>query len=279
MFILSPVIPPLFMIYTSNAKDLLEIQGKVVYFQSTGCASIRMEDGILAKHLSKKNGITNDPAKADLIIFTTCGVTSSVAEEGLKQIQKLRDKTVAPIYVGGCAPEAEGYGGDPQKLIFTFNTKDLYDFFKHNHPTDNLLSPTDSSHPFWVPNFEQKLRIRDGLVKINSKLTTAYEYVTDGLYFVNEINPPMRLRISSGCNNNCSYCSIPKTRGRHETTEVPILESIIKSANAKGINRFLLVGENLGQYGSDLPKGHLSKIGFDELLKRFVGTSPGLVWP
>lgn len=257
-----------------KASDILNIKGKSIYLQSTGCTSVRMEDGILAVYLAKENNIVSNPKKADLIIFTTCGVTSPVAQEGLKQIKELRKKTTAQIYVGGCMPEAEGYGGNTESNIFTFKTRELYDFFKHNHPADNLKSPTDSSYPFWVPNFKKKLQIRNGLNEISPELAMTYEYVTDGLYFVNEINPPMRLRISSGCNNNCTYCSIPRTRGRHDTTEVSILKAVIKSANAKGINRFLLVGENLGQYGSDLPIGHPGKMEFDELLRYLVKISP-----
>lgn len=262
------------MTHSLKALDILNTKGKLIYLQSTGCTSVRMEDGIIAAHLEKRNSIINNPKKADLIIFTTCGVTSPIAQEGLRQIIELRKKTSAQIYIGGCMPEAEGYGGDSKKGIFTFDTKELYDFFKKNHPVENLKSPTDDSCPFWVPNFEKKLQLRNNLSKINPKLSTAYEYINDGLYFVNELNPPMRLRISSGCNNNCAYCSIPKTRGKHDTTEFSTLKSIIKTSNTKKISRFLLIGENLGQYGSDLPKSHPEKIKFDELLRRFVKISP-----
>lgn len=253
-----------------EANDILGLTGRAVYFHSTACATLRMEDGILAGHLGKSNLIVSEPEKADIIFFSTCGVTAEISELGLSQIKELRSRSKAAIYVGGCMPEAEKWPGDSGQGIFMFSTKKLYPFFNDNRHLTMERSPTDSARPFWVDNLEKKIAIRDGLAGISGALAEAYEYTTEGLFFANELQPPSKIAVSTGCSMKCSYCSIPQSRGGHASINRDKILSQVKTAVEKGADKIVLMGENIGQYGIDLSGKDRS---FDSLIHGIAALS------
>ena len=68
------------------------------------------------------------------------------------------------------------------------------------------------------------------------------------------------LKIQEGCNQVCSYCIIPKVRGRERS--IPV-QDLINSANElydRGVSEIILTGTQLGNYGFDLPDFSLSKM-------------------
>lgn len=101
---------------------------------------------------------------------------------------------------------------------------------------------------------ERKLLLIDELKKIDRKynlnLTLKYKEITKGFVFYNEDEPTEFITITRGCPYKCSYCSIPIGRGG-EYKSVPLGNIIKKIDNAieKGINKILLIGDEIGNYG------------------------------
>ena len=86
----------------------------------------------------------------------------------------------------------------------------------------------------------------------------------EGERMLSDDAPYAFLRISEGCNNRCSYCAIPKIRGRYRSRTI---ESIIEEAQdleAAGIQELNLIAEDTSRYGEDLYK----KNALPELLRR-----------
>jgi len=253
-----------------STEVILNLTPGRVVLDSNGCMTQRIELQALGEEL-KTRGMTttSDISEADAVIFTTCGVTGEVAQDAKSKIGEIRSKTEAPIFVGGCMPAIENIDNLGNN-IFTFDSKELYPIFIQRA----LDTDTKSTIvPFWVKNFNQKLKLRDELIKIDPQLARAYEQMTDGLYIANEMEAPVKLRVSSGCSSHCTYCAIPKARGSHETTPHQTLVEAITEAKALGFNRVILNGENLGQYGVDVKEG---KVELDKLLYMFVEANPDI---
>lgn len=252
-------------------ENLLDIRNKKIYLESLGCISVRLETDLFAYNLIQNhNEIVTDIKKADYAILTTCGVTKDATANAFRKIEAMRKQTNAKILVGGCMPRAESYKGETKNNIFVFNTDDMEPFIEKYAKCTMHKSFVDSAEPFWIKDIKEKKNVREFIKNVGNRIAFFYDYTTDGLYFNDESEPMYKLRISKGCSMNCAYCIIPKTRGPHHTIPIKSVLSNFKDATAKGYNRFIIVGENLGHYGMD-KKGSPD---FIELLHKLYEINP-----
>ena len=68
------------------------------------------------------------------------------------------------------------------------------------------------------------------------------------------------VKIQEGCNQICSYCIVPKVRGREKSIPSSILINQIKGLVSEGYREVVLTGTQLGSYGFDLPEASLPKL-------------------
>lgn len=95
----------------------------------------------------------------------------------------------------------------------------------------------------------------------------------EGERMLSDDNPGVFLRISEGCDNRCSYCAIPKIRGRYRSRTI---ESIIEEAQdleAAGAKELNLIAEDTSRYGIDLYHKNMPA----ELLRR-LGKETTFSW-
>ncbi len=167
---------------------------------------------------------TAEAAKADLIIINTCGFINEAKEEAISTILENAEykggKKHPKLIVTGCL--VKRYKADletslPEVDIFI----DLKDF--KNFKT-------------YLTGKEATETLQDVLIPRVTLQPQFYAY----------------LRISDGCNNHCSYCSIPGIRG--ELTSVPkeILLNEVKSLAEKGVKELIINAQDTTQYGLDI---------------------------
>ncbi|KEH97897.1 30S ribosomal protein S12 methylthiotransferase RimO [Clostridium massiliodielmoense] len=199
---------------------------------SLGCDKNRIDSELLLGKLSEKNDIVNDPNKADIIIVNTCGFIESSKQESIDTIlemAKYKEKKCKMIIATGCLTQR--YSKDLQELI---------------PEIDIMLGVNDYAN---IQNY-----IDDFFSENNRICECKYSDISinEGKRILTTAKHMAYIRISEGCNNMCTYCIIPKIRGKYRSRS---LESIINEAKEfanMGVKELILVGQDTAIYGSDL---------------------------
>lgn len=187
-----------------------------------------------------------DQEKSDLIIFNTCCVRENAELKvyghlgRLKHLKKTNKNL--KIAVCGCMMQQEHIVTAIKKkypfVDLVFGTHNI-----HNFPA--LLSDSLDSDSTIVEIWDHEGEIIEGLPVIRKYGLKA---------FVN---------IMYGCNNFCTYCIVPYTRGRERSREVEVIVEEIKQLVEKGVKEVTLLGQNVNSYGKTLE----DKKDFSDLLK------------
>jgi len=177
--------------------------------------SIAIEGGLRAK-----GAVDALPQHADLVIVNTCSVTAS-ADQGARQtIRRIaRENPHARIVVTGCYATRR-----PDELRALPNVVRVVS----NTEKDDLVDFLDD--------------IGDG---------PCGRAVEPGLAG----RTALTLRVQTGCEEACSYCIIPQTRGAGRSLPLPMVSGRIHEAIDAGYKEVVITGVHLGSYGRDLDDG------------------------
>jgi ribosomal protein S12 methylthiotransferase len=201
---------------------------------SLGCDKNRVDSEIMLSILSKNGfSITNNAKEADVIIINTCGFIESAKQESIETILEMAGNKEAgkckSIVVTGCM--AERY---KDELISEMPEIDAVIGTGSYRDICNIVKET--------------LEGKTGIVKmdnLNYNLDYEDRIITTPSYFA-------YVKIAEGCDNNCSYCIIPKLRGNFRSRTK---ESILKEVNQlaqNGVKEVILVAQDTTRYGIDL---------------------------
>lgn len=202
---------------------------------SLGCDKNRIDSEIVLGNLSENYEITNDPKKAEIIIVNTCGFIESSKQESIDTILEMseyKNKYNCKVLVAtGCLTQR--YGKELLELMPEL------DFILGVNGYGDLLKLLES--------------------KLNNKeLDYEVEYsdtgINEGKRILTTGASSAYIRIAEGCNNTCSYCIIPKIRGRYRSRTI---ESILKEAKElamQGVKELILVAQDTTRYGTDIYK-------------------------
>lgn len=198
-----------------------------------GCSKNEVDTELLLGSLDlNKYEIAESLEESQIIVVNTCGFIESAKEESIETIwemAKYKEENCEYLILAGCL--AQRYSKELLEeieeidgIIGTGNIKDI----------NNLLDELDSNKA-------------NKIVKIDN---IDNEYLEE----VNRItfSPTAYVRISEGCDNLCTYCIIPKLRGKHRSRK---MEDIIKEVNnlvANGVYEIILIAQNTSDYGIDL---------------------------
>ena len=203
-----------------------------VYFMSFGCKVNQYEtESLSADFTSHGFEITDSPEKADVIIINSCTVTASGDSKSLHFLKKARKNNPnAVIVFTGCVPQAAPDIAEkiPEADIVT-GTKNrntilssVLDFIKNKNRITNINEYTRSDV------FEQTV------CGNFSERTRAF------------------VKIQDGCNQFCSYCIIPHSRGGFRSKPLGDIVSEVSALASAGYREVVLTGINLSFYGVDL---------------------------
>ena len=217
---------------------------KVVNIISLGCAKNLVDSEILLGGLHKSDvAVTDNPENADTIIINTCGFLDIAREESVDTILQAAElkKTGRPseLVVMGCLSERY-----PEELTSE------------------------------VPDIDQIFGSNDHR-QIISFLTGKDFSKDDPLFFRSFMTPNhyAYIKIAEGCDNGCSFCSIPIMRGLQKSRTIPaIMEEAIRLAE-NGTKELLVIAQDSTSYGWDLDQ----KVYLSDLLKN-LNTVDGIEW-
>lgn len=233
---------------------------KRIAFTSLGCDKNRVDSEVMLGIL-QKNGYTAvaNEAEADIIVVNTCCFIKDALEESIETILEMaqyKDPEVGNckgLIVAGCLGqrfEAEFFDELPEVDAIVGTT--AYESIAE--VADEILSGKQQVKH--LESIDLAMQDENGKLRV---LSTAP-------YFA-------YLKISEGCDNHCTYCVIPKMRGRHRSRT---MESLVEEATIlaqQGVKELVIVAQDTSIYGRDLygqPMLH-------ELLKQ-LNAIEGIAW-
>lgn len=200
---------------------------------SLGCDKNRVDSELILGSINKFYEITNNPKEAEIIIINTCGFIESAKQESIDTILEMAEykKThkCKMIIATGCLTQR--YGDELLELI----------------PEIDILMGVNEYmklHKLIVDFIKTEQRV--------SSTTYKDEGVNEGERILTTNSHTAYLRIAEGCNNFCTYCIIPKIRGKFRSRSK---ESILAEATSlvnQGVKEIILIAQDLTNYGEDL---------------------------
>ena len=207
---------------------------KTVNIISLGCAKNLVDSEILLGGLNKSEiNITENPEDADTIIVNTCGFLDIAREESVDTILQ--------------AAQLKETGKPSELVVMGCLSERFPDELKNEVPEiDRIFGSNDHRQ---IVSF-----------------LTGKDYAKDDPLFFRSLMTPNHyayIKIAEGCDNGCSFCSIPIMRGLQKSRTISsIMEEAIKLSN-NGTKELLVIAQDSTSYGWDLDK----KVYLSDLLK------------
>ena len=202
---------------------------------SLGCAKNRTDsETMLALLVNKGCEIVTDPAEAEVIIVNTCGFIDPAKQESIEAIldmARYKEEGVCKrLIVTGCL--AERYSED---------------ILKELPEADAVLGTGDYD------------RIAEIIERSFTEQTTPVlcgniNRTPDGSLPRVLLTPPYTayIKIADGCDNCCTYCAIPKIRGRFRSRTIEDITSEAERLAESGVKEIILIAQDTTRYGLDI---------------------------
>lgn len=194
---------------------------------SLGCDKNRVDaERLLGEIKSRGYAVTDEMEDANILIVNTCAFLQSAREEALDTVLEcnaLRGKNLEKIVVSGCLPE--------KYVAELFPALTEADVFLGCSDSDKLLESLERSYS-------------EGRINAvgQGKESAAERVLTTPAHYA-------YLKIADGCDNFCTYCLIPKIRGRYRSEP---MEKLVGEARELGeVSELILVAQDTTRYGTD----------------------------
>jgi len=247
---------------TNQAKEKYPF-GKTVYFECYGC-QMNVNDTEYAWSILKKSGFqkTEDCSKADVILVVTCSIREKAEDKIWKRLKNLKrlklrheSRQYPKIGILGCMAERlKNKILDKEKAVDIIAGPDAY------RDLPRLLEETTE----------------DSKTAINVMLSVDETYADILPVRFDDKSKSAFVSIMRGCDNMCSYCIVPFTRGRERSRPISSIVDEVRVLSEQGIKQVTLLGQNVNSYRDtsvqqySASHSNLSK-GFKTLYKEKVG--------
>ena len=217
---------------------------KTLNLISLGCAKNLVDSEILLGGLQQTDvSITANPEEADTIVVNTCGFLDIAREESVETILQAAEMkktgSLKELVVMGCLSERY-----PEELK------------KEIPEVDRIFGSNDHRQ---IVSF-----------------LTGQEYAKDDPLFFRSLMTPNHyayLKIAEGCDNGCSFCSIPLMRGLQKSRTIPAIMEEAERLATNGTRELLVIAQDTTSYGWDLEK----KVYLSDLLRE-LNTIKDMDW-
>lgn len=232
---------------------------KNLYIESYGCAMNFSDSEIIASILEKDGFTTiNSDKDADVIFLNTCAIRDNAENriwtrlQDLKHLKKKNPNLVVGV-LGCMAERIKTKLLDQEKLVDIVVGPDAY------RDLPALLE-----------------KVEDGHKAVNVLLSREETYgeITPVRLNTNGINA--FISIMRGCDNMCSFCVVPFTRGRERSRDAHSIVAEATDLVNKGYKEVTLLGQNVDSYKWTNPEYESQKVNFAQLLEMVALVSPDL---
>lgn len=226
---------------------------KLVYIETFGC---QMNDHDSARMLAMLEGIgyheTDAPERSDLIVINTCSIRDKAEHKVYSTLGRFRllkeARRSLVIAVSGCMAQQAGSG--------IFKRAPFVDvvFGTHNiHKLKTLLDErVESGKKAIAVDFNDEV------------ISDEFPRLTGGLN-----SHKASVAIMRGCDNFCSYCVVPYTRGTEVSKPLDDVIREVEALAGRGVKEVMLLGQNVNSYGTN----QAGAPGFAELIRKTAAVS------
>ncbi len=210
---------------------------KSLYFTSLGCSKNLVDSQVMLGHLGLDGfSIAQEPNEAEVIIVNTCSFVEAAKAESIETVLDLADfkdpeiGNCKALVMSGCM--AQRYYGELEAEM----------------PEVDMFIGTGEYHKI-VPLLKA---FEEGKLEKRS-------FVEIPKYIHTEFDPRLNtspgymawLKISEGCNRNCTFCIIPTLRGKLRSRSIDSLVTESKALVESGVKELNLISQDFSDYGSD----------------------------
>ncbi|MBZ9628186.1 tRNA (N6-isopentenyl adenosine(37)-C2)-methylthiotransferase MiaB [Psychroflexus sp. CAK1W] len=251
-------------------KEEKKSNSKKLYIESYGCAMNFSDSEIVASILDQQGyNTTRELAEADLVLVNTCSIRDKAEQTVRKRLEKFnaikKDNPSMKVGVLGCMAERLKHKFlEEEKIVDLVVGPDAY------KDLPNLLHEVENG--------------RDAINVILSKEET-YGDISPVRLQSNGVSA--FVSITRGCDNMCTFCVVPFTRGRERSRDPKSILDEVKDLWAKGFKEITLLGQNVDSYlwyGGGLKKDFknatemqkATAVNFADLLDVVAKAQPGM---
>ena len=226
-----------------------------IALESLGCSKNLVDAEIMMGILNRKGyKLVGEFDEADIILVNTCGFIESAKQESIDTILDLAQLketgNLKLLIVTGCL--AQRYANELKAEI----------------PEIDAIVGTGS--------YQQIDEIIAGLEKENNIVSLndiEFAYNEDLPRYVTTPDYMAYLKIGEGCDNHCTYCIIPKLRGKYRSRKIEDIVKEAKDLAANGVKELVVIAQDTTKYGFDL----YGEVKLPELLEELAQIE-GIKW-
>lgn len=231
------------------------MEQRKLFIETYGCQMNVADSEVVAAVLKERNyTVVNTPEEADTIFLNTCSVRDNAEQRiwgRLAHYKSLKKKN-KDLIVGvlGCMAER------------------VADEFIEKKAADLVAGPDAYRDlPYLID------KVRDGEKAINVELSTIETYDKITPVRIGDQSISGFVSIMRGCNNFCTYCIVPYTRGRERSRDPQDILNEVQDLSSKGYKEVTLLGQNVNSY-QWLPEGQRKPVKFWDLLDMVAQVDP-----
>ena len=223
---------PLAFSYLWGAKETYKMQKtKYLYLETYGC-QMNVADSEVIRAVMQTIGYetTEEIDQADAIFLNTCSVRENAEQKiytRLSQLRTLREKLARPIVIGvlGCMAE------NVREALITEHHADLVAGPDSYQDLPNLVSAAEAGEP-----------------AVNVTLSRSETYADIVPVKLPGVHISGYISIMRGCDQFCTYCIVPYTRGRERSREVKSILAELDQMREMGYREVVLLGQTVDAY-------------------------------
>ena len=226
------------------------------YIETYGCQMNVADSEVVAAVLNTTQATwTDNVEEADIVLLNTCSIRDNAEQKVQHRLQELvasKKKAHPGLIIGVIGCMAERMGED---LLTKFGI-------------DFVAGPDAYMD---IPNLLAQCQLGQKAINVQLSTTETYRDIIPA-----RIGKSISgfVSIMRGCNNFCSYCVVPYTRGRERSRDVESILNEVKDLQTKGYKEVTLLGQNVNSYRFANPDGQI--IDFAQLLEKVALTAPDM---